>query len=1773
MNCFNPLIPRNPALVVSRLKGPYRVLLRTISLVVCIAFIVTSTGWSDGYSVPTPNPQQGAVVNSKQNLLQELLTEKIPSKFGHIKEHFSGTGEELIVHIQDAHCNYEAQTNSARILQSLLEKYKDHSFNLIGIEGASGQIDTRELTAIPHKEVKKQIAQHLLQQGRVSGAEYLSIMRGIPLNLFGVEDFLLYFSHLQAYKKDLALKKQVLASFQELNAALIIIKDTIYTKDLQSLYIVENGYTNGDIAFADYVKEIRKKANEQAIEIADFKNFSLLFQSQDIESQIDFSLLDSQRLELIEFLSHTASRDDISALLTKSLYYRLEKIESLDYFNYLNGLLTKHGFSLAKYPQLLQYYNLLKLFNTIDNVAVFEEAETILSKIKEALYSEDEQRQLNDLFSDITVLEGLFHAQLSRDDLAYFTMNEKKVTFSHIVEKITQLASVSNVSITLNPGISLLDKHISEAQVYYELARERDETMVKTLLDTMEKNESKTAVIVAGGFHSSGIAEALKEKNISYLIIAPKITEFKVKTPYASIMLDERSALDELVDQADRLFENKDASQKRAIVKRPKDSSNRRRSIHLVMYKGSDKLGTMSALQDPAVLEQTIKSIPQENESLIATLKRKLKTISMEDTKRLLYEDLSKLSIGLTEREYSTFEEDLIGNFETFLHEKGLTPEEISREVRALRENRDKVFLVKTPERLIDPRDRKEYVYIPGYIKGMPFGLKILATLWDEKEDVLSSVRYLDNSTFAKDRFFAKMAMKETKENAYQIYMQLQKSIGIRQAEEVLRTVAQEDQERIEIAKEIAGIEWNLKTLTDSDAYMLYSTDELELLREVEALIENAGFTDIRMVASGDGIMGVPQAAVERELLFIRADMITFLAEMKRQLTLQGEEEAAKKLIEDIVMGALLHEIGHIKLNTILPAKIKEKNGQLNEIERKELEAQVNIELIQGNEATFIEQIAATLFFNKVYLAKEDSYRLLRESPEEIEEVVRNYMEEFYPWFDLTSAKGVGRMGRIIDLVSQWTQTIAREIDGAELENKLIEALMQPGTTLLSNPYMALDFQVPTSQPQELEKTQKIPGLKLVSVKDELVELMKSLEGVLKRVENGDAKGDALITPLITFIYFLNNNKNNISITAFDPQSIKELLKSAGDLSGFEVIKLPSGKTYLKEIIPFSEGGMGMVSRGFTYDDDTGEVSEVVIKEALEKDRKVLTDALIRESQTLQDLTEKYQKESLFPGYIDAHENYLIMERVSGVTLQQILKTEKLSYTQQIDLVIGIAEALGQVHEAGYVFKDLKPSNIMVNMDSETGKVVVKLVDFGITVAKDTKSVSESSSGSPYYFAPEFVKGMFGNKEVIFRESGDIFAFALVVFEVFSEKKLAQFIKLTDDDCKKHGEDKAKITNVVKVILKLKKFADLTKKQRDKFFVPLGVDAAVVDLLSSAVSGNLDERPSLAHMISVLKNEREKVAAVSETKVAVATETIQEKLAAIEEPISTTEEKERFLSDQLREVETWTELLTIISLRKKEIKEEDFSLLAEAIMRLIVTESITKETALVDIRDVFEVLNATISQADEFSDLEKVLRSGIDDIKEPVITTKVKRLLSNWGRKTEVVESVDAIVLAKLLSKVASYSEEEELIEGGTILELPMKPEEERVDKATEDTDQLVQDQALLKTDTIIPFPKTEPIPQKVSLEEKEDVPVADDKVLDITDQIQRELPEEEQEASSLAKAKKELVDTTSIPAKETKETMDTTSLPAKDKLDETEEDVEKTDVLVDEPKKEDEIT
>jgi len=123
---------------------------------------------------------------------------------------------------------------------------------------------------------------------------------------------------------------------------------------------------------------------------------------------------------------------------------------------------------------------------------------------------------------------------------------------------------------------------------------------------------------------------------------------------------------------------------------------------------------------------------------------------------------------------------------------------------------------------------------------------------------------------------------------------------------------------------------------------------------------------------------------------------------------------------------------------------------------------------------------------------------------------------------------------------------------------------------------------------------------------------------------------------------------------------------------------------------------------------------------------------------------------------------YMVMEYLSGESMDQIIKREKIiELKEALTIFSQICRGLDFAHTTGVIHRDLKPSNIMI-VKSEGKPAQIKILDFGIAkVTTENQRLTSTGVlvGSPLYMSPEHAEGLADHPPA------DIYSVGCLMFE------------------------------------------------------------------------------------------------------------------------------------------------------------------------------------------------------------------------------------------------------------------------------------------------------------------------------------------------------------------------------------------------------------------------
>jgi serine/threonine protein kinase len=123
---------------------------------------------------------------------------------------------------------------------------------------------------------------------------------------------------------------------------------------------------------------------------------------------------------------------------------------------------------------------------------------------------------------------------------------------------------------------------------------------------------------------------------------------------------------------------------------------------------------------------------------------------------------------------------------------------------------------------------------------------------------------------------------------------------------------------------------------------------------------------------------------------------------------------------------------------------------------------------------------------------------------------------------------------------------------------------------------------------------------------------------------------------------------------------------------------------------------------------------------------------------------------------------FIVSEWIEGEDLANRIKGGRLPYQQAVQVVAEVADALGHAHARGYVHRDIKAANILLD-----GSGRAYLTDFGIAVVEEELLQDVGAAGTLPYMAPEQLDSRLGRAD----HRADIYALGVVFFELLTGRR------------------------------------------------------------------------------------------------------------------------------------------------------------------------------------------------------------------------------------------------------------------------------------------------------------------------------------------------------------------------------------------------------------------
>ncbi|OGW83600.1 MAG: hypothetical protein A2987_02925 [Omnitrophica bacterium RIFCSPLOWO2_01_FULL_45_10] len=480
----------------------------------------------------------------------DISTFTLPAYLGRIKESWSNSqipkfpNSRTIIHIQDAHCNYAAQNQISNIMDYLNREY---GINVVNLEGGEDDYNFRAFYDIKNSSLRKKVSDYFLKEGEINGAEFYAINNHGRISLWGVEDTGLYIENLKVYRDSLSYKDDAEKLLREFKFTLSRIKAKIYSKELLEFDRKKSAFEEKALSFKDYVLYLLAYSKEKKIGMSGLQNIPILAKTLLLENEIDFKRSNSERDQLIGGLTGSLSKNESKELVQKTIELKLGRVQDAEFYSYLAEKSKELKIGIGEYKNLSRYIGYTTLYSTLDKEKVSKEMESLEGRIKNLLYQNDAQKELDKLTGRLHLINNLLNITLTQEEFAYYQAHEDEFDVTNYLNFINRYATQYGLNLKPDEGLARINSYLKKMEKFYELSYKRDEEFVKRIKINHKPQTKdlgpKVGVLITGGFHTENLSRLFKENNISYISIMPNFGLDEKESPYFKLLAGNNSTL------------------------------------------------------------------------------------------------------------------------------------------------------------------------------------------------------------------------------------------------------------------------------------------------------------------------------------------------------------------------------------------------------------------------------------------------------------------------------------------------------------------------------------------------------------------------------------------------------------------------------------------------------------------------------------------------------------------------------------------------------------------------------------------------------------------------------------------------------------------------------------------------------------------------------------------------------------------------------------------------------------------------------------------------------------------------------------------------------------------------------------------------------------------------------------------------------------------------------------------------------------------------------
>lgn len=512
--------------------------LRLISFFTLVFFLTAHVSASPISTKATPEPK--AVPNP-----QPLSGISIPSELGRIEEvNINSDASPIVILIQNAHAVPDAQRKIQKLIEYLENQY---GLDFVAVEGASSTLDAQIFKSFPDQKRLREVLDRYQQKGELNGALSAALLNPTKIPFYGMEDWFLYEEGIRLYQQSMKKESQISQKLKAKSLELNKRKKEIYSKELFKVDEALGSFQKNQKDFVATLKilsniQMPKEGTELAIILEESRPNANSHQAMEIEVKKI-----SQQVERILKKKSVTSGHLLREFHEKLQAFNTSQLSGQAFGLWLKEIMEHENIPLEVSSKLARGMTNQKKMRDMEGNKLLQDFKDYAQRVKEDLFQNSEQIALDRESRHLELMNKLIRLELSREDWEELKVESRKPFDSAQGGELAEPEKVeSGKQPTDSHFLSTLYPLLSTHFKFYENASKRDETFSKNLFSRFDETHARRAAVIAGGFHSQGLMQHLKNQKISYVLLMPNINSIPEDSHYRDQMQGEISWKDYL---------------------------------------------------------------------------------------------------------------------------------------------------------------------------------------------------------------------------------------------------------------------------------------------------------------------------------------------------------------------------------------------------------------------------------------------------------------------------------------------------------------------------------------------------------------------------------------------------------------------------------------------------------------------------------------------------------------------------------------------------------------------------------------------------------------------------------------------------------------------------------------------------------------------------------------------------------------------------------------------------------------------------------------------------------------------------------------------------------------------------------------------------------------------------------------------------------------------------------------------------------------------------